>query len=88
MAERLQRGEALAHAPGARLLYVSEADGGATLYAGGVAYTLEPALAPLAPLLTDAPVLPARALIPHLATPDAPDLLAALLTDGVLTWRS
>ena len=86
VAARLREGAALEHAPGARLAYVRSEGGSATLFANGQAYELEPPLAPLAPLLTDHPAIPAEALTPHLATPDVPDLLIALLEDGVLVW--
>jgi 50S ribosomal protein L16 3-hydroxylase len=88
VAARLKRGDALAHAPGARLAYVRDAGGGVTLFADGQAYTLEPALAPLAPVLADASTIPAASLAPHLSTPDAADLLAALLEDGALVWTA
>jgi 50S ribosomal protein L16 3-hydroxylase len=83
LVEAIQRGTGLRPAPGARLAFFED-DDGATLFAGGEAYDLPPALAFAAPLLADRRRLPAETLRPHLDTDGFPALLARLVADGAL----
>lgn len=86
--EQLQNGASLARTPGARMAYVDHADGSRTLFAAGEAFHLDADLAWAAPLLADASTIDATALAPHLESPDLSDLVATLISDGVLVFTA
>ncbi len=84
--ERLQSGAGLARVPGARMAYTDHADGSRTLFAGGEAFRLDADLAWAAPLLSDTLGVDPVSLSPHLDSPDFSDLVATLISDGVLVF--
>ncbi len=84
VARAVSAGRAVAHASGVRFAYVDLPEGERTLFAGGQAFRLEKSLAFAAPLLADSSVVSAERLNPHLSQPDFPDLLATLISDGLL----
>ncbi len=86
--EQLQNGASLARTPSARMAYVDHADGSRTLFAAGEAFHLDADLAWAAPLLADASTIDATALAPHLESPDLSDLVATLISDGVLVFTA
>ncbi len=86
--ERVQAGASLIRTPGARMAYTDHADGSRTLFGGGEAFRLDSDLAWAAPLLADAPVVTADALAPYAGSADLSDLVATLVSDGVLVFRA
>jgi 50S ribosomal protein L16 3-hydroxylase len=87
VAERLAEGAGLERVPGARLAYLDASDGTRILFAGGEAYALDPELAFAAPLLADRSVVEASDLAPHTDDEDFSDLVATLVSDGLLRWH-
>ena len=87
-AHHLQNGASLARVPGARMAYTDHADGSRMLFAAGEAFHLDSDLAFAAPLFADAPVVTAEALASHADSTDLFDLVATLVSDGVLVFKS
>ena len=86
VADLVRGGLGVRHEPSARLAYLRQPGGEATLFANGHAFRLEADLAFAAALVGDHAALGAHDLLPHLGLPDFPDLLAALLDAEALEW--
>ena len=82
--EQLQQGLGLRRGPVSHLAFIEHDDGSATLFANGEAIDLDADLAYAAPLVTGREHIPAGTLVPHLDDPAFRDLLARLVSDGLL----
>jgi 50S ribosomal protein L16 3-hydroxylase len=86
VARRLAGSRALARSEASRLAFVRNRDGSADLFADGRCHELPRSLGFAAPLLTGRRLIPADALVPLLGRRGFTELVAALVSDGALSF--